>query len=190
MIVMRKSRKSYKRPKMIWNKERIERDKELKKNFGLVKKREIWKAETTLRKYRRLARRLAATKDKKTEKELMGKLAKLGILKKGAGLDDVLGMSVENILDRRLQTIVFKKGLSTTPKGARQLIVHGHVNIGGKKSSYPSYIVPKVEEDKIEVVKKKKSKVKKPKAEEKKDVEKEPEEDKGVVKDEAEGKAG
>jgi len=152
---MKKSKKKYKRPKMIWDKARIERDKELKKNFGLVKKREIWKAETLLRKYRRLTRRLAATKDKKTEKELVEKLSKLGILEKGAGLDDVLSLTVENILDRRLQTIVFKRGLANTPKEARQMIVHGHVKIGGRKASYPSYLVPKIEEDKIEVVRRK-----------------------------------
>lgn len=150
---MRKSKKKYKRPKMIWNKARIERDKKLKKDFGLVRKREIWKVETLLRKYRRLARRLAATKDKKMEKELVNRLEGLGFLERGAGLDDVLGMTVEAILERRLQTIVFKKGSAHTPKEARQMIVHGHVKIGGIKASYPSYLVPKIEEDKIEVIK-------------------------------------
>ena len=160
---MRKSKKKYKRPKMIWDKARIERDKELKKTFGLLRKREIWKAETLLRKYRRLARRLAAIKDEKTEKELMDKLAKLGILGKGTGLDDVLSLSVENILDRRLQTIVFKRGLASTPKEARQMIIHGHVKVGGKKASYPSYLIPKSEEDKIEVIKRKIKPATKPK---------------------------
>lgn len=149
---MRKSKKKYKRPKMIWDKARIERDRELKKTFGLSKKHEIWKAETLLRKFRRLARRLAATKDKRTEKELIDRLAKLGITGHGAGLDDVLGLTVENILNRRLQTIVFKRGLAKTPREARQLIVHGHVKIGDKKASYPSYLVPKTEEDRIIVV--------------------------------------
>jgi len=154
VIIVRKSKKSYKRPQMIWNKARIEKDAELKKTFGLIKKREIWKAETTLRKYRRLARRLAATKDKKTEKDLMSKLENLGVLKTGASLDDVFSLNIENILDRRLQTIVFKNGLASTPKQARQMIVHGRVKIGDKKASYPSYIVPKSEEGNIVVVKK------------------------------------
>lgn len=140
---------------MIWNKARLARDKKLKKDFGLVRKREIWKAETMLRKYRRLARRLAATKDKKMERELVNKLEGLGFLEKGAVLDSVLGMTVEDILERRLQTIVFKKGSAHTSKEARQMIVHGHVKIGNRKASYPSYLVPKIEEDKIEVVKRK-----------------------------------
>lgn len=150
---MRRSRKKYKRPKIIWNKARIKRDKELKKKFGLLKKHEIWAAETLLRKYRHLARRLAATKDKKTEKELIEKLAKFGLLEKGAGLDDVLSLAVEDILGRRLQTIVFKNGFAHTPKEARQFIVHGHVKIVGRRAIYPSYLVPKFEEEKIEVVK-------------------------------------
>lgn len=139
---------------MIWNKDRIERDKELKKSFGLVRKREIWKAETTLRKYRRLARMAAAAKNKKAEKELLEKLVKLGLLSKGAGLDDVLGLSVESVLERRLQTIVFRKGLASSPKEARQMIVHGHVRLGDKKSSYPGNAILKEDEDKISVVKK------------------------------------
>ena len=152
---MRKLKKKYKRPKIIWNKARIARDKKLKKDFGLVRAREIWKAETMLRKYRRMARRLAATKDKKMERELVDKMERLGFLERGAGLDDVLGMAVETILERRLQTIVFKKGSAHTPKEARQMIVHGHVKIGDRKASYPSYLVLKIEEDKIEVIKRK-----------------------------------
>lgn len=150
---MRKSKKKYKRPKVIWNKARIARDKKLKKDFGLVRAHEIWKAETMLRKYRRMARGLAATKDKKMERDLVNKLEGLGFLEKSAGLDGVLGMTVEDLLERRLQTIVFKNGSARTQKEARQMIVHGHVKIGGRKTSYPSYLVPKIEEDKIEVVK-------------------------------------
>lgn len=135
----------------MWNKERIEADKELVKEFGLKKKREIWKAETLLRKYRGLARRLAAVKDERVEKDLIGKLARFGILKKGSDLDDVLSMSVNDILGRRLQTIVTKKGLANTPNQARQLIVHGHVTIDGRKIIYPSYMVTLEEESKIKV---------------------------------------
>lgn len=150
---MRKPKKTYKRPRKMWDKARIERDKKLKKDFGLVKEREIWRAETMLRKYRRLARELVATKDKGKEKELLSNLAKMGILEKGAVLDDVLGMTVEDIFERRFQTIVFRRGLANTPKHARQMIVHGHVKIDGRVYKYPSKIILKSEEDKIEVIK-------------------------------------
>jgi small subunit ribosomal protein S4 len=150
---MRKSKKTYKRPRRMWDKVRIERDKKLKKDFGLSREREIWRAETMLRKYRRLARNLVATRDKEDEKVLLSNLAKMGILEKGAVLDDVLGLTVEPILERRLQTIVFRRGIANTPKHARQMIVHGHIKIKGRVYKYPSRIVLKSEESTIEVVK-------------------------------------
>jgi len=136
----------------MWDKARIERDKKLKKDFGLVREREIWRAETTLRKYRRLARQLVALRDKEKEKNLISKLIRMGILKKGSSLDDVLGLTVEDVLGRRLQTVVFKRGLANTPKHARQLIAHGHVKVNGRKSKYSGKIVLKYEEEKIEVI--------------------------------------
>jgi len=148
---MRRLKKKYERPLKPWDKERIEREKELKKIYGLRRKREIWRAEALLRKYRRMAREVIATKDKEKERVLIKKLARLGILEENATAEDVLGLTVENFLERRLQTIVFRKGLANTPKQARQFIVHGHVKINGRKIVYPSYLVPKEEEDKIEV---------------------------------------
>jgi small subunit ribosomal protein S4 len=148
---MRRFKKKYKRPQMMWDSARIARDTELKKSFGLTRKQEIWKAETLLRKYRRMARSLVAARDKQAEKGLLTKLVNLGMLEKDAGLDDVLGMSVENILGRRLQTILLRKGVATTATQARQLIVHGHVKLGGRKATHPSAIVPKDDEEKIEV---------------------------------------
>lgn len=149
---MKKQKKKYKRPKILWSKDRIEREKELAKKFGLRKSREIWKAETLLRKYRRLARKLAAKKDEKVEKELIEKLSRLGILEKDSTLDDVLSLAVEDILERRLQTLVNRLGLVNTPLQARQRITHGHIAIGGKKITYPSYMVSKEEEGKIKLM--------------------------------------
>lgn len=149
---MRRFRKKYKRPQMMWDSARIGREKELKKTFGLTRKQEIWKAETLLRKYRRMARSLVATKDKQAEKQLLSKLVNIGMLEKGKGLDDVLGMTIENVLGRRLQTIVLKRGIATTPAQARQLIVHGRIKVGGRKATHPSSLVATDEEDKIEVM--------------------------------------
>jgi len=148
---MKKLRKKYKRPKRPFDMARIEAEAKLLKEFGLRRKREIWRAEAIVRKYRRLARQLAANPDEKLKEEVLGKLVRLGILKKGAGLDDVLGLSVEDVLGRRLQSVLVKKKLANTPLHARQLIVHGHVLIKGKKVTYPSYLVPRVEEKEIEV---------------------------------------
>ncbi len=147
---MKRERKKYERPLHPWDKERIEKEKGLIKNFGLKNKKEIWKFEAISRKYRRLARELVARKDKEKERSLLEKLIRLGLLNDGASLDDVLGLRLENFLERRLQTIVFRKSLANSVKQARQAIVHGHVFIGGRKVVYPSYIVSKDEEEKIQ----------------------------------------
>jgi small subunit ribosomal protein S4 len=148
---VKRQRKKYERPRKPWDKERILKEKELLKTFGLRRKKEIWIAEALLRKYRRMARELAARKDEEKEKVLIKKLIKMGLLQEGAGLDDVLSLTPENILERRLQTVVFKKELASTPKQARQFIVHGKVVLNNRKMTYPSYLVTKEEEDKISV---------------------------------------
>ena len=147
---MRKIRKKYKTPTKGWDKERIEKERVLVKTYGLKKKREIWRSETLSRKYRRLARNLAARTNKEKEKVLVEKLIRFGLLKEGSTLDDVLSLATENFLERRLQTILIRKGICTTPRQARQLIVHGHVLIDGKRVVYPSYLVQKAEEEKIQ----------------------------------------
>ena len=146
---MRRLKKKYKKPRKPWDKARIEKEKELMKKYGLRRKREIWRAEAILRNFRRRARELAAKKDKETEKILLDKLYRLGLLEKNATLDDVLSLTVEDILERRLQTMVFKKNLANTPKHARQLIVHGHIAVDGRRTIYPSFLVTRELEDKI-----------------------------------------
>jgi len=148
---MKRQRKKYKTPVKAWDKGRIEKERVIVKDFGLRKKRDIWRAEAFLRKYRRIARKLTAKKDNEQEKVLVKKLAGLGLLNENAGLDDVLSLTLENLLERRLQTIIFRKGFTNSSKQARQFITHGHVKINGKKIVYPSYLVLKDEEEKIEI---------------------------------------
>lgn len=146
---MKRQRKKYERPLKPWDKERIEREKKLLKEYGLRRKREIWRAESIIRNFRRQARNLAAKKDKEQEKILLEKLYKLGLINKDANLDDVLALTIEKVLDRRLQTLVYKKGLTNTPKQARQFIVHGHIAINGRKARWPSTLITRENEDKI-----------------------------------------
>jgi ribosomal protein S4 len=74
----------------------------------------------------------------------------MGILNMGASLDDVLALETEAVLSRRLQTLVYLKGFSSTPYQARQLISHGHVAVKGRKVTIPSYMVAKEEETQIQ----------------------------------------
>jgi len=148
-------RKKYETPRHPWEAERIKEEKELMRKYGLKNKREIWKAKSILRSFRAQARSLQARLrygDKQAEREykqLMGKLYRLGILPEDAGIDDVLSLTVEDILNRRLQTIVYMKGLARTPRQARQFVVHGHIAIGERKVTIPGYLVKRDEEELI-----------------------------------------
>lgn len=146
---MRKQSKKYEKPLKPWDKTRIEEEAKLLQNYGLRRKREIWKIQSLLRNYRRIARGLAARRNKEKEKILLDKLFKIGLIGKDADLDDVLALTIEKLLDRRLQTLVFKKGMCTTMRQARQYIVHGHVAVDGRKVRWPSMIIPLSEESKI-----------------------------------------
>jgi len=147
---MKRFRKKYKRPRRPWDKKLLEEERKIMVEFGLRRKKELWRAKEELRKYRRMARDLNARRDKEKEKVLIQKLYRLGLLpSSSATLDDVLSLTVKDLLDRRLQTIVYKKGLANTIKQARQFIVHGHVKVNGRRIVYPSYLVSRDEEDKI-----------------------------------------
>jgi small subunit ribosomal protein S4 len=146
---MRKIKKKYQKPRSRWDSERIKKENELMKTYGLSEKSDVWKVESILRSFRRRARGLAAKRDKVQEKILIDKLHRMGLLEKDAGLDAVLSLTSENLLERRLQTLVFKKSLSNTIRHARQLITHGHIIVDGRKIVYPSFIVTRELEDKI-----------------------------------------
>lgn len=145
----KKQEKKYSRPKRPYDKERIERERKLKQEYGLRRKKEIWKAEAMLRGFRRRARELQAHRNERREQELIGKINKLGI--RCASLDDVLETRLDSILSRRLQTIVHKKGMANSARHARQLIIHGHIMVDRRKLRWPSYIVETDKEDTISI---------------------------------------
>ena len=155
---MKKSRKKFEKPLRPWDKARIEEERKITQDYGLRRKKEIWKTESILRNYRRIARNLAARRDKEKEKILLDKLFRMGLINKGDDLDDVLALTIEKLLERRLQTLVLKKGLAQTPKQARQFIVHGHIAVDGRRVRWPSTIIPLSEESKISLYDKSKIK--------------------------------
>jgi small subunit ribosomal protein S4 len=93
---------------------------------------------------------MSSEEREKMEKQLINRLRHVGVLPETGGLDEVLDLSVEDILERRLQTVVFRRDLAGSIYQARQLIVHGHVAIAGKRVTSPSYLVLKEEEKKID----------------------------------------
>lgn len=148
----RKLRNKSSRPRKLWDAQRLTEEKGLKKEFGLKNMRELWTASEELKKYRREARRLLShtEEERKVDSEkILSKLTKLNVLKQGATLDDVLSLTPRDILERRLQTIVFRKGLAATIIQSRQLITHGFVMLDGSSVSSPSYQVGAEEENAI-----------------------------------------
>jgi small subunit ribosomal protein S4 len=148
----KKKRKQFQKPRKSFQKERIEKERDLKKIYGLKNKRELFRAETIVRGKRAIARKLLALTLEtrlKREKELLDSLKRIGVLQGNPTLEDVLVLTSEAMLERRLQTIVWRKGLANTPKQARQFIVHGHISVNGKKLDKPSYLVLADEEKTI-----------------------------------------
>jgi small subunit ribosomal protein S4 len=148
----KKSRKKFEKPRKAFQKERIEKERAEKKVYGLKNKRELFRAETIIRTKRGTGRKLLALPLEtriKREKELLDSLKRMGVLSGSPSLDDVLVLTPEVLLERRLQTVVWRKGMANTPKQARQFIVHGHIAIDGKKVNIPSYIVTAQDENKI-----------------------------------------
>ena len=123
--------------------------------FGLKTKRELWKARTNLSKLRHQARSLLALRQeirKEKEPVLINSLSKIGLVDKNSTLDDILNLQVTDLLSRRLQTIVQRKLYFKTPYHARQAIVHGHIMIGDRIVTIPSYVVKIDEESKIHLI--------------------------------------
>ncbi|MFA5660139.1 MAG: 30S ribosomal protein S4 [Bacilli bacterium] len=56
--------------------------------------------------------------------------------------DVVTGLAFIQILESRLDNLVFRLGLGATRRQARQLVNHGHILVDGKKVDIPSFLVP------------------------------------------------
>lgn len=149
----RKPKKKYYRPLKPYNKKRIDEEAQIITKYGLKNKREIWKAEKYVGDIRDQAKKLILNSE--GQEKLFNRLLKYGLIKENASIDDILDLTKEAILDRRLQTIVLKKGLAKTPREARQLIVHRKIRINQRIVTIPSYLVKILEENKIKLVEKK-----------------------------------
>ncbi len=149
-------RRRYDTPKHPWEGARMEEETKLLERYGLKNKRELWKAQSILRGFRRQARELqarlrAGAPQAKVETELLlARLRRLGVLGVSTPtLDDVLALTIEDVLRRRFEWIVFTHQLAPTPWGARQWIGHGHFSIGDRRMTRPGYLVPSADEARI-----------------------------------------
>lgn len=145
---MKRKHKGYSKPKRPFDKARIEEEAGIKEEYGLKNKVEIWRANSEIRSIREKAKKLiSASPDK--QKAFFDRLKKVGL--KANSVSDVLSLDKSDYLNRRLQTIVFRKKLANSPKHARQMIVHKKILVNGNAVDSPSYVVPIEFEEKITV---------------------------------------
>jgi len=151
----KKLRKQYETPTHPWQSDRIKEEAEYTKDYGFKNKKEIWKLLAKLKGYKKQVKKIIANKQpvqmQKEKEQLVNKLLKYGLITKDSRIEDILDLSPNDLMERRLQTIIFRKKLARSLKQARQYITHGHILLDGKKITVPSYLVFVGEESKIKL---------------------------------------
>merc|ERR1712150_436642 len=110
-------------------------------------KREVWRIKYSLAKIRKAARDLLTLEEKDPRRlfegnALLRRLVRIGVLDETRmKLDYVLGLKIEDFLERRLQTQVFKLGLAKSIHHARVLIRQRHIRVRKQVVNVPSFIV-------------------------------------------------
>jgi len=143
---MLRKHKKFSWPRKLYDQDRIKEENKLVERFGLKNKREIWKAEAKVAYYRSRAKALI-TASAHEQKTLFNKLTSMGL--KVESIADVLALTKEDLMKRRLSSVLVAKKLAMTPKQARQMIVHKRVLINGKVVSSPGYVVEVAEEGQL-----------------------------------------
>merc|ERR1719389_1308705 len=145
--------KTFRKPKRPFEKERLDAEMKIIGEYGLRNKREVWRVQYALARIRTAARNLL-TLDEKDEtrifqgEALLRRMIRLGLLNDSeAKLDYVLGLTTQKIMERRLQTKVFKHGLAKSVHHARVLIRQRHIRVGKQICNIPSFLV-RVESEK------------------------------------------
>src|ERR671934_2134370 len=148
----RKPKKMFRRPRRIWTTDQLNAELYIIGSYGLRNKRELWRAQSEVARFRNQARALLALPTEvrqKKETQLLTFLNRFGLVNQAATLDDVLNLKIEDLLERRLQTIVMMKGETKSAQLARQMVVHGHISLGNRIVNIPGYLVKRGEEQQI-----------------------------------------
>ena len=136
-------------PRHPWERERLEEEKGLLKDYGLKNKKDIWKETSYINRVKEQVKKINTGTGVGIQLEkdaLLNKLERYNLLKEGQTLDDALELTARDIMERRLQTQVVRQGFARSMRQARQFIVHGHIAVNGKKITSPSYMVNKEEQ--------------------------------------------
>ena len=148
----RKPRKTFQTPRHPWRKDQLEEELHLVGDYGLRNKKELRRHETHLSEIRGIARTLLGKEEDQRgplERQYLTSLARQGILPESATVDNILDLNVKDLMERRLQTIVYRSGLAKSVHQARQFVLHGHISIAGDIVTAPSYVVRREQESRI-----------------------------------------
>ena len=63
------------------------------------------------------------------------------LFEKASKMKGITGENLLNMLERRLDNVIYRMGLGTSRAQARQLVRHGHINVNGRKVNIPSFQV-------------------------------------------------
>jgi len=140
-------------PKRPFEKERLNNELKLIGEYGLKNKKEVWRVQYALGKIRAAARHLLTLDPEEPKRQFQGtallkRMVRNGLLGENEQkLDFVLGLTVSKLLERRLQTRVFKLGLGKSVHHARVLIRQRHIRVLDQLVNVPSFMV-RVDSDK------------------------------------------
>merc|ERR1712039_481693 len=115
--------------------------------YGLRCKREVWRVQLTLAKLRKAARELLTLQEDDPRRTFEGdalirRIVKLGLLKENERkLDYVLGLTLSQFMERRLQTQVAVRNHAKSLHHARVLIRQRHISVGKQLVNIPSFMV-------------------------------------------------
>ena len=139
--------KTFRKPKRPFEKERLDSEMKIIGEYGLKNKREVWRVQYALAKIRTAARTLLTLEERSPMRIFQGeallrRMVRLGLLLESEKkLDFVLGLTTAKIMERRLQTKVFKLGLAKSIHHARTLIRQRHIRVGKQICDIPSFLV-------------------------------------------------